>query len=73
MRWALTAGEGRTRWKRAGGVDVATLTHRLPRYHEHEFVMMLESVGCREIVVQCGYGDSGRTAAHGNLVFTATR
>ena len=24
-------------------------------YYKHEFVMMLEAVGFREIVVQCGY------------------
>jgi hypothetical protein len=29
-------------------------THRLRWYYKYEFVMMFESIGFREIVVQCG-------------------
>jgi hypothetical protein len=39
-------------------VQTQLRTHRLRWYYKHEFVMMLESVGFREIVVQCGYADS---------------
>jgi hypothetical protein len=36
-------------------VQTQLRTHRWRWYYKHEFVMMLESVGFREIVVQCGY------------------
>jgi hypothetical protein len=48
-------------------------THRLRWYYKHEFVMMLESVGFREIVVQCGYTDGDSTDPDVDLVFIPKR
>ena len=48
-------------------------THRLRWYSKHEFVMMLESIGFREIVVQRGYTDSVSTDPDVDLVFIAKR
>ena len=48
-------------------------THRLRWYHKHEFVMMLESVGFRDIVVQCGYTDGASTDPDVDLVIIAKR
>jgi SAM-dependent methyltransferase len=38
-------------------VQIQLRTHRLRWYYKYEFVLMLEAVGFREIVVQCGYAD----------------
>jgi ubiquinone/menaquinone biosynthesis C-methylase UbiE len=54
-------------------VQTQLRTHRLRWYYKHEFAMMLESVGFREIVVQCGYTDSDATDPDGDLVFMAKR
>ena len=48
-------------------------THQLRWYYKHEFVMMLESVGFREIVVQCGYTDGVSTDPDVDLVVIAKR
>jgi len=48
-------------------------THRLRWYYKHEFVMMLESVGFREIVVQCGYTNGISTDPDADLVVIARR
>src|SRR6266705_2405216 len=44
-------------FKEGSLVQTQLRTHRWRWYSKHEFVMMLESVGFREIVVQCGYTD----------------
>jgi hypothetical protein len=48
-------------------------THRLRWYHRHEFAMMLESVGFREVAVQCGYTDSDRANPEAEWIFIAKR
>jgi ubiquinone/menaquinone biosynthesis C-methylase UbiE len=48
-------------------------THQLRWYHKHEFAMMLESVGFRDVVLQCGYTDSDRTNPEAEWIFSATR
>lgn len=47
--------------------------HRLRWYHKHEFVMMLESVGFREITVQCGYNKSETEDPEADMIFRAKR
>jgi hypothetical protein len=47
--------------------------HRLRWYHKHEFVMMLESVGFREITVQCGYNESEPVDPEADMIFRAKR
>jgi hypothetical protein len=47
--------------------------HRLRWYHRHEFAMMLEAVGFREIAVQCGYTDSDRANPEAEWIFSAKR
>src|SRR5215468_372307 len=54
-------------------VQTQLRTHRLRWYYKHEFVMMLESVGFREIVVQCGYTDGVATDPDVDLVVIAKR
>ena len=41
-------------------VQTQLWTRRLRWYYRHEFAMMLESVGFREVAVQCGYSDSDK-------------
>jgi len=48
-------------------------THLLRWYHKHEFVMMLESVGFREVAVQCGYADRNIANPEAELIFIAKR
>jgi len=48
-------------------------THRLRWYHKHEFVMMLESVGFREITVQCGYSERETVDPEADMIFSARR
>ncbi len=48
-------------------------THRLRWYHKHEFVMLLESVGFREIRVRCGYGECETSDPEADMVFSARR
>jgi len=48
-------------------------THLLRWYHKHEFAMMLESVGFRTVVVQCGYADRDMTNPEAELIFMAKR
>ena len=48
-------------------------THRLRWYHRHEFAMMLESVGFREIAVQYGYTDGDRPNPDAEWIFVARR
>ena len=48
-------------------------THLLRWYHKHEFAMMLESVGFRDVVVQCGYTDRDMTNPEAELLFMAKR
>jgi len=48
-------------------------THRLRRYHKHEFAMMLASVGFRKVAVQCGYTDSDMANAEAELICIANR
>jgi ubiquinone/menaquinone biosynthesis C-methylase UbiE len=54
-------------------VQTQLRTHRLRWYYKHEFVMMLESVGFHEIVVQCGYTDGIATDPDVDLVVIAKR
>ena len=54
-------------------VQTQLRTHRLRWYYKHEFVMMLESAGFRDIVVQCGYTDSVASDPDIDLVFMAKR
>ena len=49
-------------------VQTQLRTHRLRWYSKPEFVMMLESVGFREIVVRCGYTDGVSTDPNVDLV-----
>jgi hypothetical protein len=46
-------------------------THRLRWYYRHEFAMMLESVGFREVAVQCGYTNSDRANPEAEWIFVA--
>jgi ubiquinone/menaquinone biosynthesis C-methylase UbiE len=46
-------------------------THRMRWYHRHEFAMMLESVGFREVAMQCGYNDNDRTKPEAEWIFIA--
>jgi hypothetical protein len=48
-------------------------THRLRWYHRHEFAMMLESVGFREVAVQCGYTASDGANPEAERIFIAKR
>jgi ubiquinone/menaquinone biosynthesis C-methylase UbiE len=48
-------------------------THRMRWYHRHEFAMMLESVGFREVAMQCGYNDNDRTKPEAEWIFIARR
>lgn len=48
-------------------------THRLRWYHKHEFVMLLESVGFREITVRCGYGECETNDPEADMIFSARR
>jgi ubiquinone/menaquinone biosynthesis C-methylase UbiE len=48
-------------------------THRLRWYHKHEFVMMLELVGFREITVQCGYSERETVDPEADMIFSARR
>ncbi len=54
-------------------VQTQLRTHRLRWYYKHEFVMMLESVGFHEIVVQCGYTDGVASDPDVDLVCMAKR
>ncbi|ETW94723.1 MAG: hypothetical protein ETSY2_49300 [Candidatus Entotheonella gemina] len=54
-------------------VQTQLRTHRLRWYHKHEFAMMLESVGFREVEMQCGYTDSSGTNPEAELIFIAKR
>jgi hypothetical protein len=54
-------------------VQTQLRTHRLRWYHRHEFAMMLESVGFREVAVQYGYTDSDMAHAEAELIFIAKR
>ena len=54
-------------------VQTQLRTHRLRWYYKHEFVMLLESAGFRDIVVQCGYTDSVASDPDVDLVFMAKR
>jgi ubiquinone/menaquinone biosynthesis C-methylase UbiE len=48
-------------------------THRLRWYHKHEFSMMLEAVGFRDIAVQCGYAEGASADPEADLIFIARR
>ena len=48
-------------------------THRLRRYHRHEVAMMLESVGFREVALQCDYTDSDMPKPEAEWIFIAKR
>jgi hypothetical protein len=54
-------------------VQTQLRTHRLRWYHRHEFAMMLDSVGFREVAVQCGYTASDRADPEAELIFMAKR
>jgi SAM-dependent methyltransferase len=54
-------------------VQTQLRTHRLRWYHKHEFVMMLESVGFREIMVQCGYREQETVDPEADMIFSARR
>jgi hypothetical protein len=54
-------------------VQTQLRTHRLRWYHRHEFAMMLESVGFREVAVQCGYTASDRANPEAEWIFIAKR
>jgi hypothetical protein len=42
-------------------------------YHKHEFALMLEAVGFRDVAVQCGYTDSDRANPEAEWIFIAKR
>ena len=48
-------------------------THRLRWYHKHEFVLMLEAGGFREITVQCGYHERETVDPEADMIFSARR
>jgi ubiquinone/menaquinone biosynthesis C-methylase UbiE len=48
-------------------------THSLRWYHQHEFAMMLESVGFREVAMQCGYTDHDTANPEAEWIFFAKR
>src|SRR5262249_7078946 len=54
-------------------VQTQLRTHRLRWYHRHEFAMMLEFVGFREVAVRCGYTDNDRANPEAECIFTANR
>jgi ubiquinone/menaquinone biosynthesis C-methylase UbiE len=54
-------------------VQTQLRTHRLRWYHRHEFAMMLDSAGFREVTVQCGYTDNDRANPEAELIFSAKR
>lgn len=60
-------------FKEGGLVQTQLRTHRLRWYHRHEFAMMLESVGFREVTVQCGYTASDRANPEAEWIFIAKR
>ena len=60
-------------FKEGGLVQTQLRTHRLRWYHRHEFAMMLESVGFREVAVQCGYTASDRANPEAEWIFIAKR
>src|SRR5262249_48830122 len=47
--------------------------HRLRWYHTHEFAMMMESIGFRDVAAQCGYTDSDGTNPEAEFIFMARR
>ena len=47
--------------------------HTLRWYHQHEFALMLEHVGFREVRVFHGYADAGEPDPEGEMVFSARR
>ena len=48
-------------------------THRLRWYHRHEFAMMLQAVGFRDVAVRCGYTERDRANPEADWVFSARR
>jgi ubiquinone/menaquinone biosynthesis C-methylase UbiE len=54
-------------------VQTQLRTHRLRWYHKHEFVMMLEAVGFREITIQCGYRERETVDPEADMIFSARR
>jgi SAM-dependent methyltransferase len=54
-------------------VQTELRTHRLRWYHRHEFAMMLESAGFRDVAVQCGYTDGDRNNPEAEWIFSAKR
>jgi hypothetical protein len=47
--------------------------HRLRWYYRHEFAMMLEFVGFREVAMQCCYTNSDRANPEAEWIFIAKR
>jgi SAM-dependent methyltransferase len=60
-------------FKEGSLVQTQLRTHRLRWYHRHEFAMMLESVGFREVAMQCGYTASDTANPEAEWVFIAKR
>jgi hypothetical protein len=54
-------------------VQTQLRTHRLRWYRQYEFAMMLESVGFREVAVQCWYTDGDRANPEAEWIFIAKR
>jgi len=47
--------------------------HRMRWYHRHEFAMMLDAVGFRDVTMQCGYTDTDKANPEAEWIFTAKR
>ena len=67
----LSVSADNSRVKFECGIGVHPVSRRW--YHRHEFAMMLDSVGFREVAVQCGYTDSDRANPEAEWTFIAKR
>jgi len=47
--------------------------HRMRWYHRHEFAMMLDAVGFRDVTMQCGYTDPDEANPEAEWIFIGTR
>lgn len=61
------------KWRAGTLVAQEEYTLRGNMYFKHELLLMLKTVGFREIMVQGNYTDQPATAEHKELVFTAVR
>lgn len=54
-------------------VQTQLRTHRMRWYDTHEFMLMLESIGFREMAVQYGYRASETVDPEADMIFSARR